>query len=102
MTRSCRHQPSTTRVLDTPWGALVVPDTRDWYVDGGLCEYRRCVEFDCPVCGCMRGGWGPMDCPCDDLHGYREMRRKRAVAVKPSVRGRSHVSRARARKGSLK
>lgn len=98
MTRQCRHKPKTTRLYRPPWGGTFVgPDYSGWHVDAGYCEFGNCLEYACPVCGCIGAGVGPIGCPCDDGVGYREMRRKRPVAVKPSVAGRSHVSRSRSR-----
>lgn len=88
--RKCSHRP--------PPGA----DWNKWWVRG-QCEYGGCEEFNCPICGCYTGmGWGLMDCPCEDWIGYHQMRSKPAVAVKPSVRGRSVASRQRSRRRHLK
>lgn len=97
MRRACngRHEPAATKIrteptpLEQAMGRLfdplprVVPDYDGWYVET-TCEWGNCVELRCPVCGRMRMGWGPMDCPCDDWRVCPGMRRRRPVAVKPS------------------
>lgn len=101
MGRACRHEPTKTRVYDPgilgsiigrPVKPFTGPDYDGWFVSGrfgGTCEFGNCTEVYCPVCGCNKGGWGPMSCPCDDTIGYREMRRKPHVAVKKSAAGRA-------------
>lgn len=60
----------------------------EWWIQG-TCEYGNCVEFCCPVCRCNSGGgFGPVDCPCQNWIGYHDMRKAPVpVAVKPSLRG---------------
>lgn len=86
MGRHCRHLPTATRIYPFA-GGFEGPDFTGWYVKG-VCEYGTCVELNCPVCGCNLGGWGPIDCPCEDMIGYHAMRQKAHVPIKPSVAGR--------------
>lgn len=56
-----------------------------WHVEQP-CRYGNCMELLCPVCGCYRGGWGPVDCPCEDWICWLDMRSKPRAPVKPSDR----------------
>lgn len=102
MSRHCKHVSGISKRIalwDDSGDTVIV---HDWWGDGyavdGTCEYGNCVESNCPVCGCNKyGGWGPVECPCDDTVGYHEMRRKPKVAVKPSLRT-NGVRRRRSRK----
>ena len=99
--RHCRHKPPEhmLRTVTDPFGdgdvfrhsngKPVLLPCSEWWVTG-TCEYGNCVEFCCPVCGCNSGGgWGPVDCPCEDWIGYHAMRKAVAhAAVKPSLRRR--------------
>lgn len=88
--QQCKHEPAQIYEVfadwyDPPESLGWRPDTRDWYVDG-TCEFGHCLTLNCPVCGANSGGgFGPVNCPCDDTVAYYAMRRKPRVAVKPSV-----------------
>lgn len=89
MGRRCRHQPTARRIITIGDDSFEGPDYRGWHETQGVCEYGNCVELNCPVCGCARGGWGPVGCPCQDWIGYRDMRAERPAAVKPSLAART-------------
>lgn len=102
--RRCKHTSGKTRLVgahNTHWWTgppVETEDWQDWVVDG-RCEYGRCVEWNCPICGCNRyGGYGPVDCPCDDGIGYHDMRRKPKVPIKPSVHRNGAKQQARRRR----
>lgn len=77
--RKCRHKPPTVRsVRDS--------EQLDPQHFRGVCEYGNCLEFLCMTCGCNNGGgFGPMLCPCEDMIGFHDMRRKIHVAIKPGL-----------------
>lgn len=83
--RCCKHKPTGRKMYDLAGMSFEGTDYTDWWIHG-VCEYGNCVNLDCPVCGCNSGGgWGPIDCPCDDTVPYYDMRQQTPVAVKPSV-----------------
>lgn len=98
MTRTCRHKAppemlTTVRRLGDPAGdvyrnddgtpVLVAGDA--WYARG-ICPFGGCVELRCPVCGCVKMGWGPVNCPCTWRGDYPAMQlRPHHAAVKPSL-----------------
>jgi len=86
--RGCKHKPARIVTRYSVLGDVEVtgPDYRNWWRTDGVCEYGNCTELLCPVCGCGQGGWGPMECPCEDWIGYHDMRREPVpAAVKPSA-----------------
>lgn len=87
MPHRCRHTSGRTRVITLWTGRKVTAeDRRGWEVQG-TCEYGGCVELCCPVCGANKyGGWGSVMCPCDDWIPNHDERRKKPVAIKPSLR----------------
>lgn len=87
MRRGCKHEPTETVTMrDVLLGEMMtVPDYTSWWARG-TCEYGHCVELNCPVCGCNKGGWGPVACPCEDWKPWPDMRRQpRPTPVKPSA-----------------
>lgn len=109
MRRTCSHEPTTTRLITiddaSPLRArsmqtrgLVeeeVPDYTGWYVEG-ICPYGQCRELRCPVCRCVRMGWGVIGCPCTDDSPYPDMRRLplwQHARIKPSLRTRKRRTR---------
>jgi len=87
MRRGCKHEPTTIiTTCDSVFGELTGPDYGNWWAHG-VCEYRHCHELNCPVCGCSKGGWGPVGCPCQDWVPWHAMRAQPMhAAVKPSAR----------------
>lgn len=82
----CDHKTTSTV---TEWddllgGEVTRPDYTNWWGQGS-CEYGNCTELLCPACGRNQGGWGPVDCPCQD---WRPREQRAAVGpnhVKPSA-----------------
>lgn len=91
MPHVCRHRSPKTRLLgvhNTHWwtGPPVEAEDIVGWARHGRCEYGRCFELQCPICGANKyGGWGDIDCPCDDRVPNHEERRRAKVAVKPSL-----------------
>jgi hypothetical protein len=88
--RHCAHKPTAvTQIDDLHGGEFTGPDYEHWWLQAP-CEYGRCTELLCPVCGGAQGGWGPLECPCQD---WRPRRDQRAAVgpcpVKPSVLNRT-------------
>lgn len=103
MPHRCRHTSGKTRTIGPhnyhgwPDGRppITVHDTKGWVVRS-VCEYGRCTELVCPVCGCNGwGGWGDIDCPCDDTVPFHGERRRQPVARKPSDHLTPKIRRAR-------
>lgn len=87
MRRGCAHKPTTitSKYIDWLDEEITGPDYTSWWAKG-QCEYGNCMELLCPVCGCVQGGWGPVDCPCEDHIPWPDMRHHPVhAAVKPSA-----------------
>lgn len=91
MRRGCTHRPPAikTEYIEFLGKDVTGPDYASWWTLGE-CEYGNCGELLCPECGCVQGGWGPVECPCEDWIPWRDMRRSVShAAVKPSIRRRA-------------
>jgi hypothetical protein len=85
--RGCTHEPkrTITRYSSLFEEEITGPDYGGWWVMG-TCPYGNCREMNCPVCGCGKGGWGPVGCPCDGWACWPDMRPQLSpTPVKPSA-----------------